>query len=448
MKGALRPRLVCAVFVCGLGVACSKLGGFDSFSQGAALGAGGHAGVGGVLAGGSAGAGSSGIEGGKGGGTSSAGGAPNASGGVFASGGSTLGGAAGEPAGGDPNSSIGSGGTLPDPTSGGQGGVAGLPGGGQGGVAGRLGSAQGGAAGGLGGQGGTAGKSSGAAGNTTLITAPSCLGGGFGRSDCGPLHDEDCCATRSVPGGSFNRQNDRQMPATLSGQRLDRFEVTLGRFRAFVNAVVTQGYLPASGAGKHVLQGGRTLAMDGWDETWNAHLPSSLEEWSDVNHLRCPYSFFTEAAEASDARPVGCLDWYQAYAFCIWDGGYLPTFDEWNYAAVGGSRQFAWPWGAADVNPDLAVVAMGSDADLPLVGSKSPAGDGYFGQADMIGSVWEWMLSGTTWITPCLDCMGDFASGDHVGGSYVDPDSGVSDTHNVAPDERWVDLGMRCARPL
>jgi formylglycine-generating enzyme required for sulfatase activity len=36
---------------------------------------------------------------------------------------------------------------------------------------------------------------------------------------------------------------------------------------------------------------------------------------------------------------------WEAYAFCIFDGGFLPTETEWEYAAAGGSEQRDYPWG-------------------------------------------------------------------------------------------------------
>src|SRR4051812_4393745 len=62
----------------------------------------------------------------------------------------------------------------------------------------------------------------------------SCATAGPGRgADCaGTL---DCCDSIAVPGGKFFRMNDVTLPATISSFCLDRFEVTNGRLRAFVD---------------------------------------------------------------------------------------------------------------------------------------------------------------------------------------------------------------------
>ena len=43
---------------------------------------------------------------------------------------------------------------------------------------------------------------------------------------------------------------------------------------------------------------------------------------------------------------MNCINSYEAVAFCIWDGGFLPTLSEWGYAAAGGNEQREYPWGA------------------------------------------------------------------------------------------------------
>ena len=62
--------------------------------------------------------------------------------------------------------------------------------------------------------------------------SPSCQGL---SATCGPASNEDCCASRSVPGGSYiRRANGQNYPATVSDFALDRYEITVGRFRRFL----------------------------------------------------------------------------------------------------------------------------------------------------------------------------------------------------------------------
>src|SRR5262245_57064468 len=59
---------------------------------------------------------------------------------------------------------------------------------------------------------------------------------------CGPMASTDCCESPLVPGGTFKRSydgvgyTDVSKVATVSDFRLDMFEVTVGRFRRFVEA--------------------------------------------------------------------------------------------------------------------------------------------------------------------------------------------------------------------
>src|SRR6201999_4137350 len=49
-----------------------------------------------------------------------------------------------------------------------------------------------------------------------------------------------------------------------------------------------------------------------------------------------------------DSRPMNCVTWFESYAFCIWDGGFLPSEAEWEYASSGGKDYRLYPWGNTD----------------------------------------------------------------------------------------------------
>src|SRR6185369_11301256 len=105
--------------------------------------------------------------------------------------------------------------------------------------------------------------------------------------------------------------------------------------------------------------------------------------------------------------PVNCLDWYEAHAFCIWDGGFLPSEAEWNYAATGGDQQRVYPWSSPPSSTAMdSTNAVYDGAPLLVVGSKSAGGDGRWGHADLTGSVAEWNLDwyASPYASPCADC--------------------------------------------
>ena len=120
---------------------------------------------------------------------------------------------------------------------------------------------------------------------------------------------------------------------------LDRFEVTVGRFRKF--QAVYPASQPTGGAGIN----SNVSSDPGWDAKWNAsnytvQTASALD--SAIRNTNTS-SIWIDWELGDDDLPINCIDWYEAYMFCIWDGGRLPTELEWNYAAAGGSEQRPYP---------------------------------------------------------------------------------------------------------
>jgi len=216
----------------------------------------------------------------------------------------------------------------------------------------------------------------------------------------------DCCESIVVPGATFTMGGTKDpmdgfvwpviglVPyvATVSTYSLDRFEVTVGRFRAFVaayDAVVTGGGIP-DGAGRNPNVAVPFLPRgSGWAEEWNAVLPlTSSDLVKQVTLLSsCPY---TKAPGSNERKPMGCMTWYQAFAFCAWDGGRLPTEAEWEMAATNGSANTNFPWGDSPV-PDASHALFGPGAGTGNVGSK-PAGANALGHRDLGGNVAEWVV--------------------------------------------------------
>jgi formylglycine-generating enzyme len=310
----------------------------------------------------------------------------------------------------------------------------------RGGSASTAGAAHGGAA-----SGGEAGSSPEAGGSGTQPPIPpSCQGL---ASTCGPDGHSSCCAASLVPGGTYDRSDLAAAPATVSDFVLDNYEVSVGRFRNFVS-VYAQDMTPM-GAGKNP----NDLDRDpGWDVAWNSLLPAT---GGLATVVQCSKGSYTAAAGANENLPVTCVSWYEAFAFCIWDGGRLPTEAEWNYAAAGGAEERPYPWGSSAPDDAHAVFCTGTCGPVQPVGLKAPLGDGKWGQVDLVGNAWEWNLDvyASAYVqVACEDCANTASTPSSLrvfrGGSAGNAASVLfSATRNDRiPTDHNAYIGLRCAR--
>ena len=282
-------------------------------------------------------------------------------------------------------------------------------------------------------------------------TAPSCKAL---PAICGASANDDCCASTLVPGGTFKRSydgisGDASFIATVSDFRLDVYEVTVARFLAFLAEY--PGNIPAAGDGSNP----NDPRDAGWDSAWNRELPATASALTAA--LRCDtLSESSAASAAADTTPMPCLTWYEAFAFCAWDGGRLPTEAEWNYAAAAGKEQRVYPWSSpatsSAIDESRAVYGTSGTRLLP-VGSK-PQGAGKWRHADLGGNVAEWTRD--WWqspyrINPCDDCS-EYQKADPArvlrGGGAGFPASNVRTAARdyASPMTRRYAFGARCAR--
>lgn len=276
---------------------------------------------------------------------------------------------------------------------------------------------------------------------------PSCRGL---APTCGPSGTERCCATAPVPGGTFRRLNrNTNATATVSPFALERFEVTVGRFRAFVEAGQgTQEKPPAEGAGAHP-----KVAGSGWKAAYNAQLPTTTAQL--VGRVGCAGGTYTALAGANESLPVTCVDWFVAMAFCAWDEARLPSEAEMSFAQVGGSEQRVFPWSVPPTSDTIdASFAVYATTAAAKVGSRSPKGDGRFGHSDLVGNANEWVLDGLEDpfpATACTDCVLGGASPQfrvRRGSGFDDPAGELRNDYRFGngPANVFENTGMRCVR--
>lgn len=306
-----------------------------------------------------------------------------------------------------------------------------------------------------GGQGGAGGGGANCGGSAVgLAYGPGCVSGLPGDgANCGSGSDS-CCASVAIPGGDV-QTGDGPLIVKVSPFSIDDYEVTVGRFRAFLAAgAVTQDNPPPLGSGAHP-----AYPQTGWQDLWNQQLAADLPTLRQLMYCGIGATWTDEPCHG-ESRPISCVTWFEAHAFCAWDGGRLPSESEWEFAAAGGEEVRTYPWGAAAPDPTLAVydcIGDGSPAgqckptDMLPVGSRSPLGDSRWGNRDFSGSVAEWTLDYYTgsfsgWGPDFVETVGVVRTLRGSGYDGLPVTLTTKRRSGLPPSKRADSVGIRCLR--
>jgi formylglycine-generating enzyme required for sulfatase activity len=168
-------------------------------------------------------------------------------------------------------------------------------------------------------------------------------------------------------------------------------------------------------------------------------------------------------------QPVVGVNWYDATAFCEWQGKRLPTESEWEHAARG-PEGYSYPWGNT-FDPSKANFGQRKSATVPV--DSMPEGQSYYGLHHMAGNVFEWVKD---WYDPTfykkvphgvnpagppkplwLGGTGTYVDRLTVGekrvirgGSWIAAENTITTTHRFwnhpSNNSYGVGLGFRCAK--
>ena len=220
-----------------------------------------------------------------------------------------------------------------------------------------------------------------------------------------------------IPAGEFTMGSDKgdedEKPVrriATGAFALDRFPLTNGQFRHFVDA-------------------------GGYEE--RRYWPDQGWQWKEENNIAQPIAWdYPQYMRPSS--PVVALSFYEAQAYANWAGKRLPTEQEWERAARGDEDAREYPWGdtyeARRANAD-------GEIDGPTPVGSFPDGVSPHGCYDMAGNVWEWTAS-----------LYREGSSERVlrGGAWLDrrDRARCSVRRWLGPHDGSVNIGVRLSRTL
>jgi formylglycine-generating enzyme len=229
------------------------------------------------------------------------------------------------------------------------------------------------------------------------------------------------------PGPYGNNWKETQQPqhsVSLSAYALDRTEVTVEAYAAFLNGIAADH--PAHAAPHH-------------------H-PLQPIEWID--------GVFSPV-EGEEQRPIRYVSWYDAVTYCSWRGKRLPTEAEWEQAVKGSDpeapRSFPWTEGGANCQKAVYYTNLALCEAKPAEVGSRPEGDSPEGISDLAGNVSEWV---SDWSARYTEEAAEDPQGPETGtykllrgGGFRESSDALRSMDRVMADplSRSEGVGFRCA---
>jgi formylglycine-generating enzyme required for sulfatase activity len=276
-------------------------------------------------------------------------------------------------------------------------------------------------------------------------------------ADGTPLYDEEVCvAGGTYVFGSYPNLTPQRI-VTVAPFLMNKYEVSVGRFRDAVSRGLTWATTPVAN---------------------DTPLPTKASQTSFVGQADMNVCTYSDLAMGREAYPLSCISWDDARAFCAFEGADLPSEIqfEWVVAAAGRPFKTLYPWGGPplDTIPCQRGDFARGWADLETLGQCASSGFGPapvdqadhaggdvsvgFGIVDLGYDLGELMLDTydeldtRCWLEQPIaasSCEDPESRGRSTrGGSWVN-DSASADyalRGSTPPKDIGVDIGLRCVR--